>query len=63
MGLSVPSRFRRAPCQPPSGLAFDDLFLLRSLSLSLPLSSFFPRDNITGTERQKEIARTRRRIM
>lgn len=35
MGLSVPSRFRRAPCQPPSGLAFDDLFLLRSLSLSL----------------------------
>lgn len=42
MGLSIPSRFRRAPCQPPSGLAFDDLFLLHfSLSLSLPSSSSF----------------------
>lgn len=64
MGLSIPSRFRRAPCQPPSALAFDDLFLLHfSLSLSLSPLLFFRETTSQGRKWQKEIARTRPRVM
>lgn len=54
MGLSIPSRFRRAPCQPPSGLAFDDLFLLHFSLLLLLLLLFFRETTSQGRKGKKK---------